>query len=215
MSVATAEASLAEGHAALAGGDWTGARDAFAGRLLSQPGDDRVDDLGALGLVVELVPEPRVGPALDEGRARGIEAVYLEVRDSNQRARRLYRSRGFEEVGRRRGYYRRPVEDAIVLRRVYHHLTDPSNINASLLQSVRPGGVLVIIDLPPPFSWLRGSLGVPAQVVIDEIKASGFELVQLISDWPGRGPLENYCAVFRRPLTGASIHQLVPRKGQS
>jgi ribosomal-protein-alanine N-acetyltransferase len=55
--------------------------------------------------------------ALDEGRARGIEAVYLEVRDSNQRARQLYRSRGFEEVGRRRGYYRRPVEDAIVLRR--------------------------------------------------------------------------------------------------
>jgi ribosomal-protein-alanine N-acetyltransferase len=55
--------------------------------------------------------------ALDDGRSRGIEAVYLEVRDSNQRARQLYRSRGFEEVGRRRGYYRRPVEDAIVLRR--------------------------------------------------------------------------------------------------
>jgi ribosomal-protein-alanine N-acetyltransferase len=55
--------------------------------------------------------------ALDEGRTRGTEAVYLEVRDSNQRARQLYRSRGFQEVGRRRGYYRRPVEDAIVLRR--------------------------------------------------------------------------------------------------
>jgi len=49
--------------------------------------------------------------------ARGIAAVFLEVRDSNQRARELYASRGFEEVGRRRRYYRRPVEDAIVLRR--------------------------------------------------------------------------------------------------
>jgi ubiquinone/menaquinone biosynthesis C-methylase UbiE len=95
--------------------------------------------------------------------------------------------------------------DAIVLRRVYHHLSDPSSINASLLRSLRPGGMLVIIDLPPPFSWLRGSLGVPAQAVIDEIKAGGFEPVQLISDWPGRGPLESYCAVFRRPLAGGSI----------
>jgi len=46
-----------------------------------------------------------------------VAAVYLEVRDSNARARGLYRSRGFEEVGRRRGYYQHPVEDAIVLRR--------------------------------------------------------------------------------------------------
>ena len=55
--------------------------------------------------------------ALGEAAARGIAAVFLEVRDSNQRARELYASRGFEEVGRRRRYYRRPVEDAIVLRR--------------------------------------------------------------------------------------------------
>ena len=55
--------------------------------------------------------------ALEEGRRRDVSAVYLEVRDSNDRARRLYRSRGFEEVGRRRNYYAQPVEDAIVLRR--------------------------------------------------------------------------------------------------
>jgi ubiquinone/menaquinone biosynthesis C-methylase UbiE len=91
--------------------------------------------------------------------------------------------------------------EAIVLRRVYHHLTDPGSINASLLQSLRPGGVLVVIDLPPPFSWMRGSLGVPAEVVVNEIRRSGFELRQLIHDWPGRGPLASYCAVFRKPLT--------------
>lgn len=55
--------------------------------------------------------------ALAEGDRRGTAAVYLEVRDSNARARRLYGSRGFEEVGRRRGYYDKPPEDAIVLRR--------------------------------------------------------------------------------------------------
>ena len=55
--------------------------------------------------------------ALDEGRRRGAQAIYLEVRDSNAAARALYASRNFDEVGRRRQYYRRPVEDAIVLRR--------------------------------------------------------------------------------------------------
>ena len=54
--------------------------------------------------------------ALTEGRRRGAQNMYLEVRESNTAARRLYASRGFEEMGRRRGYYKRPAEDAIVLR---------------------------------------------------------------------------------------------------
>jgi ribosomal-protein-alanine N-acetyltransferase len=49
--------------------------------------------------------------------AQESEAVWLEVRVSNEPARRLYASRGFEPIGRRRGYYRSPVEDALVLRR--------------------------------------------------------------------------------------------------
>ena len=56
--------------------------------------------------------------SLEEAAARKLRAVYLEVRDSNARARHLYGSRGFVEIGRRRSYYRRPVEDAIVLRRL-------------------------------------------------------------------------------------------------
>ena len=47
---------------------------------------------------------------------RGVRQVFLEVRESNGNARALYAARGFREVGRRAGYYRRPVEDAIVLR---------------------------------------------------------------------------------------------------
>jgi ribosomal-protein-alanine N-acetyltransferase len=54
--------------------------------------------------------------ALDEARRHGVEEVFLEVRDSNTRARQLYESRGFAEVGRRRRYYRRPAEDAVILR---------------------------------------------------------------------------------------------------
>ncbi len=44
------------------------------------------------------------------------EAVWLEVRVSNVAARRLYERHGFVQIGRRRGYYRSPVEDALVLR---------------------------------------------------------------------------------------------------
>jgi ubiquinone/menaquinone biosynthesis C-methylase UbiE len=89
--------------------------------------------------------------------------------------------------------------DAIVLRRVYHHLTEPASINASLLRALRPGGVLAVIDFPPPFFWGRGSLGVPAKAVVSEVAGSGFELLQVLDDWPGRGPLQTYCAVFRKP----------------
>lgn len=88
--------------------------------------------------------------------------------------------------------------DVIVLRRVYHHVTDPSGINASLLRSLRPGGVLAVIDFPPPFFFSRGSFGVPAKTVIDEVTSRGFELLRLIDDWPGRGPLQSYCVVFRK-----------------
>jgi len=47
---------------------------------------------------------------------RGARQIYLEVRESNAPARALYAAHGFKEVGRREQYYRRPVEDAIVLR---------------------------------------------------------------------------------------------------
>jgi ribosomal-protein-alanine N-acetyltransferase len=54
---------------------------------------------------------------LVEAAHRGAATVYLEVRESNTRARGLYASRHFAEVGRRRRYYRNPVEDALVLAR--------------------------------------------------------------------------------------------------
>lgn len=55
--------------------------------------------------------------ALDIARDRHSQVVFLEVRESNAAARALYASRGFEVAGRRSKYYRKPVEDALVLRR--------------------------------------------------------------------------------------------------
>ncbi|HEX7978046.1 MAG TPA: ribosomal protein S18-alanine N-acetyltransferase [Gemmatimonadaceae bacterium] len=47
----------------------------------------------------------------------GVLAVFLEVRESNHAARTLYESRAFQGIGRRRGYYRLPPEDALILKR--------------------------------------------------------------------------------------------------
>jgi len=55
-----------------------------------------------------------VGEFLELARGRGAGTVFLEVRESNLAARRLYEKSAFVESGRRRLYYREPEEDAIV-----------------------------------------------------------------------------------------------------
>jgi len=51
---------------------------------------------------------------------RGARSVYLEVREANAVARRLYATDGFSVVGVRKGYYTEPREDAIVMRLDLH-----------------------------------------------------------------------------------------------
>ena len=52
---------------------------------------------------------------LAEAARRGCTDVFLEVRADNDRAQRLYRSRGFAEIGIRRGYYQPSGMDALVM----------------------------------------------------------------------------------------------------
>jgi [ribosomal protein S18]-alanine N-acetyltransferase len=58
-----------------------------------------------------------LGELLQAARERGCVEVFLEVREDNPRARGLYRRRGFEEIGVRRGYYQPSGVDAIVMRK--------------------------------------------------------------------------------------------------
>lgn len=51
---------------------------------------------------------------LQAGPALGCERVVLEVRASNRAAIAFYEKRGFSQAGRRRNYYSRPDEDALV-----------------------------------------------------------------------------------------------------
>lgn len=44
-----------------------------------------------------------------------ISLITLEVRESNIAAVKLYEKYGFREIGRRRGYYKKPAEDALIM----------------------------------------------------------------------------------------------------
>lgn len=57
-----------------------------------------------------------VAAGLERLAELGVRQVYLEVRESNLAARELYQRFAFLEVARRADYYRRPVEDAVILR---------------------------------------------------------------------------------------------------
>jgi ribosomal-protein-alanine N-acetyltransferase len=51
----------------------------------------------------------------DEATRLGARRATLEVRTSNEGARRLYERLGFYVAGTRRQYYTSPVEDALIL----------------------------------------------------------------------------------------------------
>jgi len=80
-----------------------------------------IDELHVNNLAV-LPPFRRMGVAtalltfvFAEGTRLGAKRATLEVRRSNDAARQLYERFGFTVAGVRRGYYTKPVEDALVL----------------------------------------------------------------------------------------------------
>ncbi|MCL2517112.1 MAG: ribosomal protein S18-alanine N-acetyltransferase [Oscillospiraceae bacterium] len=52
---------------------------------------------------------------LEYSRVNGIKLLMLEVRESNAAAIKLYEKFGFREVGRRKRYYKNPIEDALLM----------------------------------------------------------------------------------------------------
>ena len=102
-----------------------------------------------------------------------------------------------------------PVEscDSIFMRFVYHHITKPTETDASLFRSLKPGGLLAVIDEEPrPGTTVadgvpknRNGHGVPMTVLISELNAAGFDTVITCNDWPLHDVIQSYCIVFRKP----------------
>lgn len=76
--------------------------------------------------------------------------------------------------------------DQILLRRVYHHFVEPAPMQESLRRSLKPDGLLFVVDFETRRRWQRPS-GVPESrdghgisqaMLVSEMEAAGFELVE-------------------------------------
>jgi ribosomal-protein-alanine N-acetyltransferase len=87
----------------------------FSGRIVE--GELQVEDLAVL---IEQrgrgIGRALMRRAIGEARSRGAAWATLEVRAGNEVARRLYERVGFRVVGRRRDYYRAPLDDALIMK---------------------------------------------------------------------------------------------------
>lgn len=101
--------------------------------------------------------------------------------------------------------------NAIVMRHVYHHLTEPAAVNGDVLRALAPGGYFVVVDFLPTWylrlftpdgvSETRNRHGIEPNDALRELREAGFEEVQAIEDWNQSwlGP-DSYALVLRKPL---------------
>ena len=98
--------------------------------------------------------------------------------------------------------------DAILIRDAFHHFTQPNDFLKSVAASLKPGGRLALIDFPPrPDSQVPAGVpanrlghGVPMQVVIKEVTATGLTQVSAEPKWSAtRQPSDLFLVLFRKP----------------
>ena len=101
--------------------------------------------------------------------------------------------------------------DAILLRLVYHHFTEPAEMRASLRRALRPGGRIAVVDLPPQRGWSeldgvpdRGGHGIPLEDLVAEMTGDGFAVVSRHEAWD-TDENDTYCVVFERSATASAV----------
>ena len=56
-----------------------------------------------------------IAQLIEDAKKHGLKKLFLEVRQSNVPAQKIYKKLGFKVLDRRREYYQHPVEDALVM----------------------------------------------------------------------------------------------------
>ena len=162
-----------------------------------------VADVGAGSGPLTVLMAQRIGPEgrlystdIDQNRLKEIRAAVaknhlqnVEVVEGAERATNL------------------PDEccDAIFIRDVYHHFTDPASMDQSLAAALKPGGRLAIIDfeprsgseLPAGVPANRGGHGIRPELLESEVTAAGLSKAETISQWDGQKGL--FLILFRKP----------------
>jgi len=98
--------------------------------------------------------------------------------------------------------------DRILLRRVFHHLNHPEPMLKSLHDSLKPGGMILVVDFLPRHDLGNQDAtphdhehGTTVDKLIHDVRHNGFELVRQIDNWPSRiidGTAVDYAVLFRR-----------------
>ena len=160
-----------------------------------------VADIGAGRGQLTVALAREVGPS---GRVYATELDSARLRDIRQAAD----SAGLENVSVIEAHATRtnlPERccDALVVRRVYHHFDNPQVMNASMRQSLKPGGLLAVIDFEPdsaestdPSNRDTGDQhGITCATVVRELSQAGLEMVAVEKGIrPG-----SFMVVVRRP----------------
>ena len=102
--LATGFACIREGHVLAYGGMLIAPDEGQITNVAVHPDARR----GGLGRAI-------VDALIEEALERGLEQISLEVRESNLAAVTLYEKAGFTVAGKRKNFYRRPTEDALVM----------------------------------------------------------------------------------------------------
>jgi len=99
--------------------------------------------------------------------------------------------------------------DRILLRRVFHHMHHPEPMLKSLLASLKPGGIIAVIDFLPRHDMPNQDgtpddheHGTSVEKLTEHFTAAGFELVNQVENWPSRtehGKSIDYAVLYRRP----------------